>query len=48
MNALARLGLYAVAVIAVFAVAYLLGGLLVPESVVATWLERAADGPHAH
>lgn len=48
MSTAARLGIYTAAVLAVFAIAYLLGDLLVPEHVVANWLDRAAENTHAH
>ena len=48
MSTAARLGVYAVAVIVVFVIAYLLGDLLVPEQVVTNWLDHAAENTHAH
>ena len=41
-----RLALYGLALVAVFLVAYLAGGLLVPEHVVAAWTETAQTSAH--
>ncbi|MFD5868232.1 hypothetical protein ACFWGD_06415 [Corynebacterium sp. NPDC060344] len=48
MSPAVRLGAYALILAAVFAVAYLLGGVLVPDGVVDAWVDSAATNTHAH
>ncbi|WP_295627665.1 hypothetical protein [uncultured Corynebacterium sp.] len=48
MNPAVRLGIYAVILAAVFAAAYFLGDLVVPDGVVQSWLDEAATNTHAH
>lgn len=46
MSTSLRLGLFAVLLAVVFGVAWLLGGVLVPDHVVASWLEGVRAAGH--
>ncbi len=48
MSPAVRLGAYALILAVVFALAYVLGGAFVPESVVESWMDSAATNTHAH
>lgn len=48
MSPAVRLGAYALILVAVFAAAYVLAGLLVPDGVVQAWLDSASTNVHAH
>lgn len=47
MSAPARIGAYALILAAVFAAAFLGGGLLVPDDAVSAWTEQTEQSTHA-
>lgn len=48
MNAAVRLGVFALILAVVFAVAYFLAGALVPDGVVESWLDTASTHVGGH